>query len=303
MHRIGHVLLAVALASCAAPKPVQKPFDLAPAPAGTLTVGLIVSSGTATAQQQADALAAFVGKALEQKARAAIFPDYDTLASWLAQGKIDLAYMPPLAYVRATAQAKVIPLAKAIRGGQDISRSVFFAAAGSPLKSLEDLKKAENLKVAWVDPSSATGYIFPKALLLQKGVNPAGTFVDQSFLQSHDAVCKAVMEKKADVGASYSIDPAAQPVKFVTGCKNALGPQADGLQIVAATEPFPNDVLALKGSFPEDGKAKLLAAVQELEKTEEGKKVLQDAFHADGFTTVADEDYIPVRAVLQVFKQ
>jgi len=306
MNRIGHALLVgalTALVACAASKPAQKPFDLAPAPAGTLTIGLIVSSGTATAQQQADAMAGFVTKALGQTVRSAIFPDYDTLATWLAQGKIDLAYMPPLAYVRASGQAKVLPLAKAVRTGQAISRSVIYAAAGSKLKSIDDLKKAEGLKVAWVDPSSASGYIFAKALLLQKGINPAGLFVDQAFLGSHDAACKAVIEGKADVGASYSIDPAAEPVKSVTGCKTALGAQADTLQIVAATEPIPNDVLVVKSGFPEDGKAKLLAAAQELEKSDEGKKTLQAAFHADGFTTVADEDYAPVRAALQVFKQ
>jgi len=303
MHRRIAVVAAAALAACATTKPAPKPFELPPAPEGTYTVGLIVSSGTATAQAQADAIAKFVANALGKPARPAVFPDYDTLAAYFAQGKVDVGYLPPLAYVRTTAQGKVQLLAKVVRNGQPISRSVIYAAPGSAVKSLDDLKLARELKVAWVDPSSATGYIFPKALLLQSGINPAGVFSDQAFLGSHDLVCKAVLEGRYTVGASYSIDPAGAPVKVITGCKNAVGEQAAKLQIVAATEPIPNDVLAVRDGFPAEAQAALLAAAQELEKTDAGKKVLQAAFHAEGFTTVADEDYAPVRAALLVFKQ
>jgi phosphate/phosphite/phosphonate ABC transporter binding protein len=302
MSRHVALIAAAALAACAAPKPAQKPFDLAPAPAGTLTIGLIVSSGTSTAQEQSDALAAVVSKAIGKNARAAIFPDYDTLASWLSAGKVDIGFLPPMAYVRATAQGKVVPLVKVVRNNQAVFRSVLFSAAGSPVTSLDVLKKG-GLKVAWVDPSSASGYIFAKALLLQKGINPAGVFVDQSFLESHDAVCKAVMEGKVQVGASYSTDPVADPVKTVTACRNALGDKAGALQVVVATEGIPNDVVAVRDGFAADDQGKLSAALLGLEKAEDGKRVLTEAFHAEGFTPAADEDYTPVRAALQAFKQ
>lgn len=305
MHcRIAVLLLALPLlTSCAAPRSAAKPFTLAPAPAGTLTVGLVVSSGTAGAQAQADALSAFVQKALNKPARAAVFPDYDSLASHFAEGKVDVGFLPPLAYVRATALGKVRPLAKVIRTGQPSNRSVLFAASGSALKSLDDVKKAQGLRAAWVDPSSATGYILAKAMLLEKGIDPAGVFVDQSFLGSHDAACLAVAQGKAQIGASYSIDPVAEPVKTITGCKNALDEGASALQIVAATDPIPNDVLAVRDGLPQAESAALLAAARALEASAEGKKTLETAFHAEGFTDAADADYAPVRSALMVFKQ
>lgn len=296
-------LAASALAACVTAKPAPKPFELAPAPAGTLTAGLIVSSGTATAKEQADAFALFVQKAVARPARAVIFPDYDTLAGALAQGKVDIAYLAPMAYVRTTAQGKITPLAKVVRNGQATYRSVLFGAAGSAITSLDELKKASELKVAWVDPSSATGYIFAKALLLQKGISPGGLFKAQDFLESHDAVCKAVAEGRANVGASYSIDPADAPVKEVTGCKTALpGVGASTLRVIATTESIPNDVLAVRDGFPADAAAALDAAARALSGTDEGKKALQTAFHGEGFTDVKDEDYAPVRAALLVFK-
>ncbi|MGC4119207.1 MAG: phosphate/phosphite/phosphonate ABC transporter substrate-binding protein [Myxococcales bacterium] len=295
-------LAASALAACVTAKPTPKPFELTPAPAGTLTAGLIVSSGTTTAQEQSDSFALFVQKSLAKPARAVVFPDYDTLADALAAGKVDIAFLAPMAYVRTTAQGKVTPVAKVIRNGQSTYRSVLFGPANATVTDLETLKKANELKVAWVDPSSATGYIFAKAMLLQKGINPAGLFKDQAFLNTHDAVCKAVAEGKAQVGASYSIDPA--DVKEVTGCKNALpGAEAAALKVIAVTDAIPNDVLAVKDGFPEDARAALDAAARKLSESDEGKKTLQAAFHAEGFTDVKDEDYGSVRAALLVFKQ
>lgn len=304
MSRLLAVAAAAVLASaCVTAKPAPKPFELTPAPAGTLTAGLIVSSGTTTAQEQSDAFALFVQKALAKPARAVVFPDYDTLADALAAGKVDLAFLAPMAYVRTTAQGKVTPVAKVVRNGQATYRSVLFGPASGAVTDLETLKKGSELKVAWVDPSSATGYIFAKALLLQKGINPAGVFKDQAFLASHDAVCKAVAEGKAQVGASYSIDPAAE-VKEITGCKNALpGDAAAALKVIAVTDAIPNDVLAVKDGFPEDARAALDDAARKLSESDEGKKTLQSAFHAEGFTDVKDEDYGPIRAALLVFKQ
>jgi len=295
--------LAALASACATAKPAPKPFELTPAPAGTLTAGLIVSSGTTTAQEQADAFALFVQKALARPARAVVFPDYDTLADALAAGKVDVAFLAPMAYVRATAQGKATPVAKVVRNGQATYRSVLFGPAGGAIGNLDELKKGSELKVAWVDPSSATGYIFAKALLLQKGIDPAGLFKDQSFLSSHDAVCKAVADGKAQVGASYSI-AAGEAVQDVTGCQNALpGAAAAALKVIAVTDAIPNDVLAVRDGFPEDDRAALDGAARALAQSDEGKKTLQTAFHAEGFTDVADADYGPVRAALLVFKQ
>lgn len=303
MRRASSVLFALMVGACATSKPAEKPFELPAVPAGTLTVGLIVSSGTATAQEQADALALFVQRATARPARAILFPDYDTLAAFIAEGKIDAAYLAPMAYVRATSLGQVAPLAKAIRTGQPTHRAVLFGPAGSKLKSLEDLRKGRELKVAWVDPSSATGYVLAKSLLLQGKIDPAGIFMEQSFLKTHDEVCRAVAEGRFDVGASYSIDPAGEPVKHVTGCKTALGERAEALQLIAASESMPNDVLAVKDAFPADARAALAAAALGLAKAPEGSKTLAAAFHAEGFVEVADADYAPVRAALAAFKQ
>lgn len=264
---------------------------------GAIMVG--ITSAAADPRPQADAFAAFVQDATGQVARAAVFPDYDSLAVALAEGKLDVAFMSPLAYVRATSHGKVQALVRATRHGLDTYRAVLFARMERQLRSIDSLRPVDELRAAWVDASSATGHIFPKALLLQHHINPAVVFVSQEFFGSHDAVCRAVYERKADVGATFVDDASSGEV---AGCRPALGDGVSELSIIAISGEIPNDVLAVRAGFPEDVKGRLLVGATSLATSEEGKKVLAAAFHAEGFSKLKRDDYDVVRDALEVFR-
>ena len=224
------------------------------------------------------------------------------MATAIATGVADVALLPPLAFVRAGEQAAVEPLARIVRKGQTTYRSVLFAGPASSLKSLEELKKARNLKAAWVDATSSTGYLFPKAFLLINGIPPAGLFASQDFYGSHDAVCRAVLEGRADVGATFNDDPQGSPATSVHGCRS-LGEQAAKLQVIAATQSIPNDVLATKAAAPAELKTALGSAALSLSGSEEGRQVLSKAFNAEGFAPVGEADWAPVTAALEAFRR
>ncbi len=294
--------LCFCLTACAsAPKGSTAP-ELPPAAPGTLTVGRTASTNDSAVQDQADAFAELVKQATGQPVRPAVFPDYDGLAKALATGTVDVAFLAPLAYVRAEGQGRVKPLLRVLRNGRPSYRAVLFASPSSGLTTLEELAQAKNLKAAWVDSSSATGYIFPKARLLVSGVDPAGVFMAQDFYGTHDAVCRAVHEGKADVGATFTDDPAEGAVR-VTGCEAALGEAASGLKIIGATDELPNDVVAARPELPAELETKLVTALQGLQSSEEGKQRLVKAFLAEGFTSITSDDYAPVRAALDAFKE
>src|SRR5207302_305092 len=69
------------------------------APGKPLTVGLIASSNKPAAEAQSRALAAFVKTATGRDAAPQVFADYEALAAAVAKGEVDVALMPPLAYV------------------------------------------------------------------------------------------------------------------------------------------------------------------------------------------------------------
>src|SRR5688572_11155380 len=88
----------------------------ATATAQTLTVGTYSAPNDANAAGQARSLTAFVKQATGKEASNTAFTSYDALAEALAKGTVDVALVPPLAYVRAERQgAKLEPLARVVR--------------------------------------------------------------------------------------------------------------------------------------------------------------------------------------------
>lgn len=279
----------------------QKTAPAAPAaPVQTaVIVGVVAATNDEAAKTQADALASFVAAAVKDTTLPRVFPDQEALALAVARGDVDVALLGPLAYLRVDPKAKAQLLVRTVRQGKSTYRSVLFAPAGSKLTSLDALKKEKRpLKVAWVETSSATGYVIAKATLLAAGINPAQSFETQDFLGSHDAVCKAVAEGKYDLGATFS-DPG--PQAKVSGCAGALGKKADALKVVALSAEVPNDVLVAAPKFPAPKAEALVAAAKAAGGTAEGKQKLAAALLAEGVADVKDEDFAPVRKALDAF--
>lgn len=299
------VLCAVAATAASAcilfqasrPPPPPPPYERVP---GAIMVGATSADGALG--EQGEALASFIQQATGRPAKAAAFATYDALAEALADGKLDVAFMSPLAYVRAEARGKVQPLLRAVRNGRTTYRAVLFSKKGGRVKDLQSLRSEKDLKVAWVDPDSATGYVYPKAFLLQVRINPVAIFVSQDFLGSHDAVCHAVDEGQVDVGATFTHDPPSQLApKHVDGCSTALRERVAELHVVAATDEVPNDVLAVRPEFPQDLKARIVQAAGGLITTRAGLKTLATAFQSDGLAPSTAVDYAPVRKTLESF--
>ncbi|MGV3623665.1 MAG: phosphate/phosphite/phosphonate ABC transporter substrate-binding protein [Archangium sp.] len=258
-------------------------------------VGVVASTNEEIAKKQSEALASFASSALKEQVLPRVYKDQEALAVALGKGEIDFAVMGPLAYLRIPKGTKSQLVFRTIRGGKATYRSVLFAPPSSKLTSLDALKKSKGtLKVAWVETSSASGYIVPKALLLSSGINPQQSFDTQDFLGSHDAVCQAVWEGRYDVGATFS-DPVTNDTK-VTGCVSALGKKTDSLKVIALSQEFPNDVLVAGPGVPA-GKVSALAAAAKAAKPD----VLKPAFLAEGVADVKDEDFTPIRKALDSF--
>ena len=291
--------LVSALVSFLAVAQGTKPAPAAPVQTAVL-VGVVAALNDEVAKKQADALASFVAIAVKETTLPRVFPDQEALALAVSKGDVDVALMGPLAYLRLDPKVKTQLLFRTVRNGKSTYRSVLFAPPSSKLTSLDALKKSKTpLKVAWVETSSATGYVIPKAVLLQAGINPAQSFEVQDFLGSHDAVCKAVMEGKYDVGATFS-DPVLNASK-VTGCVTALGKKVDTLKVVAMSSEVPNDVMVSAPKFPQGKVDAIVAAARAASTTVEGKKALQAALLAEGVADVKDEDFAPIRKALDAF--
>ncbi len=285
---------AVAVAVAAAPA-ADKDKDKA-APAKPISMGISQPYGPEQAQKAKALIEPYLSKELKTTVTVQVFPTYDELSAALAEGKVDLAWITPLAFVQASDKnADVTALSKAMRagGGGLFYRAVFITKKGNAASSLGELK---GKKVAWVNKSSTSGYLFPRALLKQNGFDPDSFFSGETMAGDHPAVCKAVKSGAADVGATFAQDtgdPKALPKP--DGCADAGG-SLDDYRVIAATGAIPNEVIACRPDFAFDRKRVngIIQVFGRMSLNDEGKRLLKDAFRVDGWGIAIDGDFDPV---------
>jgi phosphate/phosphite/phosphonate ABC transporter binding protein len=274
-----------------APAPSKQPVVISKDP--PLKIGVVSVEGRASADSDANRLSAYLGKVLNRQTEAKVYTDYVHFANDFEMGRVDVAWLPPVLTVRALlVDARL--LAKVVRNGTPTYRAVLFTRSDAKFATIKDLKK---VKVAWVDKASAAGYVFPVALLSNEKMHAKQLFTKQSFLGSHDAVCKAVATGEADLGATFADENAPTQIN---GCQQSLGEASSKLKVVATTEKIPSDVIAIRPDIETAVQDSVRKAVLAMGNDDEGKKLLSEVFHAEKLTDVNPSDYESVAAAMEV---
>ena len=178
-----------------------------------------------------------VSSNLGKKAKTIIVADYESLIKYIDQQLIDIGWFSPLAYVTASERTEINPLVTPVINGQPSYQGYIFTQQKSSYQNLSDVKDSS---VGFVDPLSASGYIYPKQLLQQAGIDLEQDLKDIHFLGNHDKVIKGVLNNKVDIGATY--DEAWQRAK-------ESGLNIDQLRIIKKTESIPKDVIAARSGL------------------------------------------------------
>ena len=208
------------------------------------------------------------------------FPEsYSALTSELEKDRVQLAWMPPVLMVLTDEQIPLRPLLSAIRDDRTMYSSVLFVDAERSFQQIEDLR---GKTVAWVDATSASGYMYPRLHLAAYGVDPNKLFGKELFLGSHPEVVRAVFDGRADVGATYAELPIeGQPVRRAGFCD--VLPDRRG-RVIEWTRPIPNDLLVAHSNVPDSVHVAFVRAILDLGEREDGRRLLFAAFHAERFT-------------------
>lgn len=201
--------------------------------------------------------------------------DYSSVIDALAKGNIDFAWVGPTAYVKRRDADKLMPVAKAKFGDHTSYRGVFIARDKGKVQGLEDLKGSS---IGFVDPESASGYIYPLYLLRQLGINPH-KHSKIYFLKNHENVIKMVLAGKIDAGVcldeSLNKLPAEQQKKLI---------------ILAKTTEIPSDVIVCRQDCPINLREKFLEALLKVD--------TRNLPGSPTFLAAADEDFSEVVAVV-----
>jgi phosphate/phosphite/phosphonate ABC transporter binding protein len=265
-------------------------------PDAPITLGIGKPNGDKLARKAKADLEPYLSKALARPVKVEILPDYDALSTALADGKVDIAWTTPLAFVHAAQRrSDVTAIAKAMRAGKLFYRAAFIVRIDSTVRSLADLA---GKRVAYVSRSSSSGYLFPRALLSSQGKDADRFFREVIFTGDHPGVCQAVRTGKVDAGATFSDEPPKGKQAQVDGCADS--PPMIDFRIVAASGPIPNDVIAARPDFDERLVTPVLGAFGGMARTEEGRRVLKGVFHADAWGVAVEGDFKTVYEVMGV---
>ncbi|MEW6710460.1 MAG: phosphate/phosphite/phosphonate ABC transporter substrate-binding protein [Candidatus Riflebacteria bacterium] len=160
---------------------------------------------------------------------------YASIIEALSRGNLDFAWVGPTAYIKHRDEKNLMAIAKAKFGKETSYRGVFIAPAKGRVQGLEDLQGSS---VGFVDPESASGFIYPMYLLksLKIKVNPKTS----RFLKSHDNVLQAVLNGKVDAGVCLEQTLKSSSVKDLD--KKII--------ILAKTEEIPSDVIICRQDCP-----------------------------------------------------
>lgn len=133
--------------------------------------------------------------------------DYAAVIEAMKTGKVHIATTGPFSYLLAEAKANAEPLVcTRYRDGRDnFSGSILFTHPESGLNSMEDVKKrASELSLAFADPASTSGYLYPLAYLRNQGMEPEDSFKEVLFAGGHTAGVFSTISGKVDLAATYS---------------------------------------------------------------------------------------------------
>jgi phosphate/phosphite/phosphonate ABC transporter binding protein len=207
----------------------------------------------------------YLSDSIEQKVRLYIAKDYGDLRTQMENGSVDIGSFSPFAYVDAAHGGKIRIIAQSIIEGSATYRGIIVTRKDSGLKTIADLK---GKRFAFVDPKSASGYVYPRAMLIEKGINPETFFKETIFAGSHDKVIAAVLDGRVDAGAIYD---------GALGVAQRSGVSTENLITLTSSEPIPHDAIAVRVGL-DDGLTKRIQSVLiNLDKSEAGRRVIANS--------------------------
>lgn len=327
------VVMALVLSGCAtptatsAPKPTDAPTQVPPTkepeptpipptpeptaiPLGSPENPIIMAQAPSATSQElvtgGQAIAAKLTEMTGYTITVVVPTNYSAMIEAMASGNAHMGWMPPLAYMLASEKGAAEVAMAVIRSGSDHYGSQYIANVASGFTSYFDpetntntadaataLAQFDGKKPCWTDQLSASGYVIPQGLL--------GTIVDvkklkaAAFVQGHPTVVTALYSGGiCDFGATF-ID--ARTNKALEGYADLM----DKVVVIYRTDPIiPNDNVAFATGVPDEVKANIVAALQELSDTEEGRALLKSGgFDIQGLKVVEDSFYDEFRVYLQ----
>ena len=215
--------------------------------------------------------------------KTSVATSYAAVIEAMGAGKVDIGWLATFSYVLAKNKYDFELLLVVQRFGSPFYRGQIMVRTDSGINSLDNL---QGKRFAFVDPASTSGHLYPKTLLLSKGLDPKTFFSKTIFAGSHNAVVLSIYKGEVDGGAAYDGSRAAVAKSY---------PDVfDKIKVLAYTKEIPNDTVSVRKELPEGLKVKLRNGLKKISDSSKGSKILKRLYGISGLMDL-DGLFDPVR--------
>ena len=231
----------------------------------------------------------YLSERLGVKVEAFTASNYIGVVEGLGSGSVDFGIIPPFSSLLAQKQSNAKPiLTSKGKTGKPGYTAELYVRKDSGIKSLQDVK---GKKVAFVDPSSSSGYIYPGAMLVNAGLN-LDKDISYQFSGGHDKSLQLLLNKDVDVIATFDGVEDRYAKDF---------PQAKtDIQKLASSDMIPGVMVTTSSKMDKVLQEKLEKALRDIEKDPKMKELFTKMFSITGFTDVDQDTYKKVEATAKV---
>jgi phosphonate transport system substrate-binding protein len=213
---------------------------------------------------------------------------------------VQIAWLSPTLMMTSAELASVIPLASSVREGVTSYHAALFVAEGSPIVSIEQLA---GTRAAWVAPTSAGGYLFSRAALRRRGLDPRTLFSSETFYNTHGRVGEAVLRGKADVGATFAVYEAGDPTRKLVQAGFLDASPAGRARVLDVAGPIPADMIVGVRGVPIWARAALTVALQRIADSPSAREPLQALFGVERFAPFSSASLPALRMLVDLGRE
>lgn len=248
-----------------------------------IRLGSVAMNIPAEMHRRLTPLTKYLSETLRRPVTLKLSPNMSAAIDDVAKGDVELAYLTPVAYLKAQAKGNVQIVVKTVTNRQASFQLMIVVRQDSPIKRVEDL---QGKTFAFGDKAA----ILQRAVVVGAGT-PLETLGEYKFIGHYDNIAKGVASGDFDAGI----------LKDTT----AADWQSKGLRVLYSSPPLPPYNIAASSKMDPGLLKQIGRAFLDLDiKNPAHKAVIQALDNEyDGFAATSDAEYDVVRKLIAPFEE
>jgi len=248
-----------------------------------LQFGSVAMDIPAVMHKRLTPLTAYLSETLDRPVTLKLSPNMGAAINETANGTVDLAYLTPVAYLKAHKKGGAQLIAKTVTNGKASFKLMIVVKEDSPIKTVSQLK---GKTFAFGDKRA----LLQRATVVGAGM-PLENFKEIKFIGHYDNIVRAVMNGDFDAG--------------ILKDTMAYKWEGKGIRILYATDDLPPYNIAASKNVDKKSLQELQSAFLSLDsKNPEHLKIIKALDKKyDGFAKTSDAEYDVVRKLIKPFNK